>query len=48
LGYYDLNTGKGNMPKNYILAWGFDNGATVIVNAKTGEIVSSFSGVIID
>ncbi len=46
LGYYDLNTGTGNKIKKYILAWLFDNGATVIVNAKTGEIVNSFNGMI--
>lgn len=45
LGYYDLNAGTGNAKPNYILAWQFERGARVVVNAHTAEIVRSSDGI---
>lgn len=45
LGYYDKNTTKSTSTIDYALVWKAGSSAQVILDANTGEILYSFSGV---
>jgi hypothetical protein len=44
LGYYDVNTGDGQVTPGYILVWEFNKGANVLIDAHSGGVIRSFDG----